>query len=114
MYAKNLIFPGAGIQLLCSTVSVILDKLKYFDKSYVFIIFISDQSLSKLITNHSYTLQVYSTVRQWVVLMLILNKYTGAGRKIIEGANIHIFVFTDCKNNRFQKKLHVIKQNAHI
>ena len=61
MYAKNLIFPGAGIQLLCSTVSVILDKLKYFDKSYVFIIFISDQSLSKLITNHSYTLQVYST-----------------------------------------------------
>ena len=30
---------------------------------------------------------------------------TGAGRKIIEGANIHIFVFTDCKNNRFQKKL---------
>ena len=39
-------------------------------------------------------------------------KYTGAGRTIIEGANIHIFVFTDCKNNRFQKKL--IKQNAHI
>ena len=37
---------------------------------------------------------------------------TGAGRTIIEGANIHIFVFTDCKNNRFQKKL--IKQNAHI
>ena len=37
---------------------------------------------------------------------------TGAGRTIIEGANIHILVFTDCKNNRFQKKL--IKQNAHI
>ena len=37
---------------------------------------------------------------------------TGSGRKITEGANIHIFVFTDCKNNRFQKKL--IKQNAHI
>ena len=37
---------------------------------------------------------------------------SGAGRTIIEGANIHIFVFTDCKNNRFQKKL--IKQNAHI
>ena len=30
---------------------------------------------------------------------------TGAGRTIIEGVNIHIFVFTDCKNNRFQKKL---------
>ena len=30
---------------------------------------------------------------------------SGAGRTIIEGANIHIFVFTDCKNNRFQKKL---------
>ena len=28
------------------------------------------------------------------------------------GANIRIFVFTNCKNNRFQKKL--IKQNAHI
>ena len=39
-------------------------------------------------------------------------KFTGAGRTIIEGANVHIFVFTDCKNNRFQKKL--IKQNAHI
>ena len=37
---------------------------------------------------------------------------SGAGRTIIEGANIHIFVFTDCKNNLFQKKL--IKQNAHI
>ena len=37
---------------------------------------------------------------------------SGAGRTIVEGANIHIFVFTDCKNNRFQKKL--IKQNAHI
>ena len=37
---------------------------------------------------------------------------TGAGRTIIEGANIHIFVFTDCLNNRFQKKL--IKQNARI
>ena len=36
---------------------------------------------------------------------------TGADRTIIEGANIHILVFTDCKNNRFQKKL--IKQNAH-
>ena len=35
---------------------------------------------------------------------------TGAGRTIIEGANNNIFVFTDCKNNRFQKKL--IKQNA--
>ena len=33
--------------------------------------------------------------------------HTGAGRTIIEGANIHIFVFTDCKNNRFQKKVRV-------
>jgi hypothetical protein len=31
----------------------------------------------------------------------------GAGISIIGGggADIHIFVFTDCKNNRFQKKL---------
>ena len=29
----------------------------------------------------------------------------GRGRSIIGGAHIHIFVFTDCKNNRFQKKL---------
>jgi hypothetical protein len=28
------------------------------------------------------------------------------------GADIHIFVFTDCKNNRFQKKL--IGQNTNI
>jgi hypothetical protein len=26
----------------------------------------------------------------------------GAGISIIGGADIHIFVFTDCKNNRFQ------------
>ena len=31
--------------------------------------------------------------------------FTGAGRTIIEGANIHILVFTDCKDNQFQKKL---------
>ena len=29
----------------------------------------------------------------------------GRGRSIIGGAHIHIFVCTDCKNNRFQKKL---------
>ena len=42
----------------------------------------------------------------------IISINSGAGRAIIEGANIHIFMITDCKNNRFQKKL--IKQNAHI
>jgi hypothetical protein len=36
----------------------------------------------------------------------------GAGISIIAGADIHIFVFTDCKNNRFQKKL--IGQNTNI
>ena len=37
----------------------------------------------------------------------------GAGISIIGGgADIHIFVFTDCKNNRFQKKL--IGQNTNI
>ena len=41
-----------------------------------------------------------------------VDECSGAGRTIIEGENIYIFVFTDCKNNRFQKKL--IKQNAHI
>ena len=32
---------------------------------------------------------------------------SGHGRLLIGGggAHIHIFVFTDCKNNRFQKKL---------
>ena len=34
-----------------------------------------------------------------------LPKLRGRGRSIIGGAHIHIFVFTDCKNNRFQKKL---------
>ena len=35
------------------------------------------------------------------------------GRKlIIGGADTHIFVFTDCKNNRFQKKLMI--QNTNI
>ena len=33
------------------------------------------------------------------------NQARGRGRSIIGGAHIHIFVFTDCKNNRFQKKL---------
>jgi hypothetical protein len=36
----------------------------------------------------------------------------GAGISIIGGADIHIFVFTDCKNNRFQNKL--IGQNTNI
>jgi hypothetical protein len=36
----------------------------------------------------------------------------GDGISIIGGADIHIFVFTDCKNNRFQKKL--IGQNRNI
>jgi hypothetical protein len=36
----------------------------------------------------------------------------GAGISIIGGADIHIFVCTDCKNNRFQKKL--IGQNTNI
>jgi hypothetical protein len=42
------------------------------------------------------------------------NKGSGAASSIIEGggANIHIFVFTDHKNNRFQKKL--IMQNTKI
>ncbi len=37
---------------------------------------------------------------------------SGAGRTIIGGANIHISLLTDCKNNRFQKKL--ITQNTNI
>ena len=39
---------------------------------------------------------------------------SGVGRSIIGGGggNIHIFVFTDLKNNRFQKKL--IMQNTNI
>ena len=36
----------------------------------------------------------------------------GSGRLIIGGgADIHIFVFTDCKNNRFQKKLMMPNKN---
>ena len=42
----------------------------------------------------------------------IINMCRGAGISIIAGADIHIFVFTDCKNNRFQKKL--IGQNTNI
>ncbi len=38
--------------------------------------------------------------------------HSGAGRTIIGGANIHISLLTDCKNNRFQKKL--ITQNTNI
>ena len=39
---------------------------------------------------------------------------TGAGRTIIGrgGANIHIFVFTECKNDGFQKKL--IRQSTNV
>ena len=32
-------------------------------------------------------------------LLLVVVCYRGVGRSIIGGANIHIFVFTDCKNN---------------
>jgi hypothetical protein len=41
-----------------------------------------------------------------------MNICRGAGISIIAGADIHIFVFRDCKNNRFQKKL--IGQNTNI
>ena len=34
------------------------------------------------------------------------------GRSLSGGAHIHICVFTDCKNNRFQKKL--MMQNMNI
>ena len=37
---------------------------------------------------------------------------SGGGRSLIGVAHIHIFVFTDCKNNRFQKKL--MTQNTNI
>jgi hypothetical protein len=49
-----------------------------------------------------------------MVLKRLLNCFVarGAGISIIAGADIHIFVFTDCKNNRFQKKL--IGQNTNI
>ena len=37
----------------------------------------------------------------------------GSGRLIIgeRGGDIHIFVFTDCKNNLFQKKLMMLNKN---
>jgi hypothetical protein len=38
--------------------------------------------------------------------------FSGAASAIIGGANSHIFVFTDHKNNGFQKKL--IMQNTKI
>ena len=48
---------------------------------------------------------------------MILARYTnatlcGVANSIIGGANIHIFVFTDLKNNWFQKKL--MMQNTNI
>jgi hypothetical protein len=42
-----------------------------------------------------------------------VDRVRGAGISIIGGGgDIHIFVFTDCKNKRFQKKL--IGQNTNI
>ena len=38
----------------------------------------------------------------------------GRRRSIIGGAHIHILVFTDCKNNRFQKKLMMHNMNICI
>jgi hypothetical protein len=43
---------------------------------------------------------------------LSLVESIGVERSISEGDHIHIFVFTDLKNNRFQKKL--IMQNTNI
>ena len=45
-----------------------------------------------------------------IALYTIVDK--GAGISIIAVADIHKFVFTDCKNNRFQKKL--LTQNTNI
>ena len=38
--------------------------------------------------------------------------YRDSGRSVIEGAHIHIFGFTHCKNNQFQKKL--MRQHLNI
>ena len=50
--------------------------------------------------------------RQLLALIGHSVEFRGGGRLIIGGAHIHIFVFTDCKNNRFQKKL--MMQNTNI
>ena len=41
----------------------------------------------------------FRTADHLLVLKTLVDYYRGAGRSIIGGANIHIFVFTDCKNN---------------
>ena len=53
-------------------------------------------------------------ILNFLVSFLVTSKSTarGTGRSIIRGGDIHIFMFTDCKNNLFQKKL--IVQNPII
>jgi hypothetical protein len=58
---------------------------------------------------------VSPSLQSWVELVARLSASGIQRRRNIDnwgGADIHIFVFTDCKNNRFQKKL--IGQNTNI
>ena len=57
-----------------------------------------------------YNSQAKQGIRALFIYLYML--CSGAGRTIIGGANIHISLLTDCKNNRFQKKL--ITQNTNI
>ena len=47
------------------------------------------------------------------VVFISNEKHSVSGRPIIGGGGAHfnIFVFTDCKNNRFQKKLRMQNRN---
>ena len=62
----------------------------------------------------SVTLSQFSTCFKYMLLSKVL--YTQWRQKMDNwgggGAHIHIFVFTDCKNNLFQKKL--MMQNTNI
>ena len=58
------------------------------------------------------TKSVIGKSKKALSLSLLLFSLSGSRRLIIGvGADIHIFVFTDCKNNRFQKKLMMLNKN---
>ena len=67
------------------------------------------RSVNRYILTRIYS---FTCARIRIALELSYHVNSGVARSIIEGVHIHIFVFTDRKNNRFQKRL--ITQNTNI
>jgi hypothetical protein len=93
-----------NIEKICCTVPHSLQLQAVYTSGYITYIL--------LIINASFSWIKGCRASNTAMPVKVKRIYRGAGISIIGGADIHIFVFTDCKNNWFQNKL--IGQNTNI